>query len=274
MTLLIAFGIAGECIAQERPDISPKQGLDDWAQHPPEGRFGGPRLVFQGRGFGGFRDSATSGAMAGFRQNMMAELHNVPLLESKVKRAIQIQTERQTLQRQRELIALSRSKPSAEILSDFHKLLGREDELTSAQNEVVDELLRDSEAIQRQVELRRNELSAKLDEMRKDSPQSGPGAPMSGGLEPRRIWRTLRAYDFIYESLGRLRDNPKRAEWIRGFLRGMWGSEEIDNKIIEQARRRLQELEQDQDDLRRKTEMIDERINELRETLDAAMKKH
>ena len=240
------------------------------APQPPGPAPGQPRAASSrspmGRMGFGMRDRDST-ATANFRQHMLTELHQVPLLESKLQKLLQIQQERTTLQRQRQQLALSTSKPTEDVMREFHMLLEHEDALTSAQKSVLAEFVRDADPIRDQIDKRRKELAAQQEEMRKASGDTA--VPFGGTPEMRRLVRQQRAYDFLYERLGNLRDNPNQPDWVRGFLRGMWGPEELDARMAEQFRRRLQELEQDQDELRRRLDVLDGKASELREILEA-----
>ena len=207
------------------------------------------------------RDFPTSGPAAAYRQFLMEELKNVPLLESKIRDLMQMQQERTNLSRQRSQLAdPSGDKPSEEQLREFHRLLRREDDLTSRQEGLLHDFIRDSGQIQAQIAARREEIRSKLD-----------GKPEVGGdLDTRNLWRARRMYDFLAQRLERLEEEPDRAEVLRSLLRGIWNTDEVDPQMAEQARKRLNQIQQDQEELRRRMNQIDDQVEQLQELLDRA----
>jgi hypothetical protein len=53
-------------------------------------------------------------------------------------------------------------------------------------------------------------------------------------------------------------------------LRGLWSPEEVDPRVVEQARERLRQLEHEQQELRERLDDLREQLEDLREILSAA----
>lgn len=214
-----------------------------------------------GRHFGGFHDGFTSGG--GFRQRMLEEIRHVPLLEKRLKAMMEIQQERASLQHARDQFARRTEKPSSSQLNEFHDLLRREDLLTSQQEQLISQLLRDADKIQEQIAKRRADITKRQAELK-----SRPQTPDIGG-ELRLLERSAGLYQFLDDKIDDLRENPQQqTDLLRRLTKGMWFVGEADPHMTEQVRRRLQQVQEDQDSLRHRMDEIDGQINELKELLD------
>jgi hypothetical protein len=216
--------------------------------------------------FPGFHDFVTTGGGASLRQSFMEEMRHVPTLEPKLQRLMRVQQEKQAVRQKLEQTARLTNRPSSELWREFHDLLAKQDELTSQQTEIVSDLQRDADVIQDELVARRNEVSARLEELRRSGKEGADQRP-----ESRSQSRILRMYDMLIERMPALKESPSEGEWVLGFMRGMHvPMDGVDPRVLEQARSHLQQLEQDCDELRSRMRTIEEQIGELRELLDVA----
>jgi predicted transcriptional regulator len=228
------------------------------------GRFMPGRFIPQP--FAPADDPATTGSRGGPKWGaaLPEELKNIPALDKPLRELIEIQQERMQLARQRQAVAMARSRPAAEIMKEFHDLLRREDELTSRQRSVVEQLIGDLDAIQEQVARRRDALRRELE----TAPDEGLGQGR-GPLESRRLWRSLRFYDMIVPRLEALAKDSDRHDAIRALLRGDWDAQRLDSADAETLRAQLREVRQQQERLQRKMQDLEQQIEEISDVLEA-----
>lgn len=223
------------------------------------GRFS-PRRPFQGR------DGGTSWSMVGQMQATLEEFKHVPLLDKDITPLVKLQQERYALAvaRQHAVSGQRADRPSDSELKAFHDLLRKDDELTSRQQELLQALSRDADAIQQQIGQRRQEIAQRLKELSKQPPSS------TVSQEMRALSRANRAYDFVADRLANVQERPLAADWLRRFMHGMLSGDEPDPQMLDQFRRRLQQIEQDQEELRRKAAQLDQQIDEIQDLLEHA----
>jgi hypothetical protein len=205
----------------------------------------------------------TSGPLAAARRAFDEEVKNVPLLDEKIRALMDLQQERQAIWREKQRVALS-GVPLSEQIPAFHELARREDALTTRQTELINSFARDADRILQQIRQRRTELNTELQQLRLDR-----GTDESVGPREREIARSTRMYGVLIERLGDVSPDAEPTEWMRQFARAFWAGDEMDEQFVEQARRRLNELEQDKEDMRRRLDQLDERVEELRELLES-----
>lgn len=218
-----------------------------------------PASHFQGPG-----PHEPSHSLAAFRQRMFEELRNIPTLNFYVLQIMELQQERSSLQRRRQQIAHDSDQPSDAQIRQFHSLLKREDELTTRQQQLLKRFAGDSEKIQSEIMKRRQAIASQLDKLNADK----PARPDKDSTQTKTLYRTLRFYDFLFDRMANLREAPNQTEWLNPILKGTWGPDEPDTQIVQLARQRLQQLSQEQENLRRKLQLLDDQIFELREMLD------
>lgn len=238
----------------------------------PEGRGSesGDRNRFrrsEGRGSGLFRDKHTSSPGEAYRNFTQNELKNVPLLQSQLEALSQIQQERSNMQRERNQVADDRSLSPDAALRKFHDLLRREDTLNERQKDLLSRMVRESEAVERQIGVRRAEIERTLALNSVPDLEDGD-TPTTEQLERRSLRRTLRMYDFFQSRIKDLRQNPERLDLLHRFFRGIPpGDDGSEGKMVEQARRRLEEIQQEQGDLEKRLERLNGEVRELRQLL-------
>lgn len=215
-----------------------------------------------------YRDQTSGSPRLAFRQMMLEELKHVPLLEMRVRRMTDLQIERAKLEAERKNRAMPAERPSEQQWRDYQKLVERDEEITTRQQQLLSEVLQDSDKIRDQIAARRRAIEELIQNAQKN-PGKTPTEPNDPN-DPRMLNRLLRFYDFVGENFENLRQNPRQNEWLRTLLRGGWGAGEIDNRVLELSRRRLQQLEQNSEDLRMRLDDMQDEIDELRETIDAA----
>lgn len=214
------------------------------------------------------RDNATTETRQSGREYLQAEFTHIPALASAWQRLLQVQQERAELAREREEIARAPGGNTRAQLERFHDNLAREDRLTSRLQELARELTADAAEIEKQVEARRAALQKELDE----APARGTGAPDGGRWQAtRNVRMAIRMYDGILERLAGFRENPADGAAVqRMFGRAGWAADDLDPILVAQAQRRLQQLDQEANDLRRRADLLESQIGELRELLEAA----
>ena len=185
-----------------------------------------------------------------------------------MQRLLQVQQERAELAREREEIARAPGGNTRAQLERFHDNLAREDRLTSRLQELAKAMTADAAEIEKQVEARRATLQKELDE----ATARGTGTPDGGRWQAtRNVRMAIRMYDGILERLAGFRENPPDASAIqRMFGRAGWAADDLDPILVAQAQRRLQQLDQEANDLRRRADLLESQIGELRELLEAA----
>ena len=215
------------------------------------------------------RDHETSDPRTSMREFMQGEMTQVPAL-AKVWRGVQeVQQDRLTLAREREEIARSASGDTREQLRRFHDNLAREDALTSRLQVMAQEVSLGADVVEEQILARRAVLQKQLDaggEGGKESDSESDGISTT-----RNLRMAIRMYDLMLERLTALKDNPHDAAAVqRLFGRTSWFSEDLDPILIGQAQRRLRQLEQEANDLRRRAEQLETQVGQMRELLEAA----
>lgn len=227
---------------QDPPDtFAPADG------HPPEGHIAGHsahppqpggREDEDGTGPPGpvFRpmaaDAGTSLAPGSIRRAALDELRTVPLLETKVRAMISLQMDRRRLQEEKRRAAMdARRGGDPKNLGRFHEVVRLEDELTSRQQRLLAETVRDADAIRAQVAARRGAVAARMAALEtsvaagNDSANpADPGRTRSGPFSPQAIeLRWMSRLNFVYEAveerLANLESNPRQPDWARPILR-------------------------------------------------------
>lgn len=211
-------------------------------------------------------DEATTGPRGWMKWGggLPEDLKNVPALDTPLREMLEIHQERLQLARQRQAIALDRSRPSGEIVKEFHELLRREDELTSRQRTVLAGLLKNLDSVQEQVARRREALRREMELAAGGEVGEGRSAPDS-----RRLWRALRFYDMIGPRLEVLARDPDRPDALRMLLRGGFETEGLDPAGAETLRVQLREVRQQQERLQRKMQELEQQIDEISDVLAA-----
>ena len=212
------------------------------------------------------RDRETTDPRSSMREFMQGEMAQVPAL-TKVWRDVQeVQQDRLTLAREREEIARSASGDTREQLRRFHDNLAREDALTSRLQVMAQEVSVVADVVEEQILARRAALQRELDAggEERDSETEGVGTT-------RNLRMAIRMYDLMLERLPALKENPQDGAAVqRLFGRTSWFSEDLDPILISQAQRRLRQLEQEANDLRRRAEQLETQVSQMRELLEAA----
>lgn len=262
MVTMMAVGSSASIRAESRP-AGPREaekGSSRGHHHD--------RRSFDERGprFHLFRDGPTTGSSgAGFRQAMMEDLRDhVPLLHAQMQAVFAIQQERQHLQVQKREAARASERSEAK-LQRFHELVRRDDTLTSRQRALLVETAAGAEAIRAQVALRRSELEARLLELESDELENPERAQDAETTEIRFLTRAIRTYGFLDSRLAALQENPRNPEWMRPLLKGMFfaGGESDDSRRGDGTERRLQQLQEEEENLRRRLHWIQREIEAL-----------
>lgn len=215
------------------------------------------------------RDRDTTDPRSSMREFMQGEMAQVPAL-TKVWRGVQeVQQDRLTLAREREEIARSASGDTREQLRRFHDNLAREDALTSRLQEMAGEVSMVADVVEKQILARRAALQKQLDAGGEDN--KGRDSEADGNSTTRNLRMAIRMYDLMLERLPALKENPQDGAAVqRLFGRTSWFSEDLDPILIGQAQRRLRQLEQEANDLRRRAEQLETQVSQMRELLEAA----
>lgn len=224
-------------------------------------RHGGP----QGSGF--FRDRHTSGPGEMYRAFFQNELKNVPLLQQHLGALWQIQQKRLELQRERDQVADNRTLRPEVALRRFHDLLGREDKLNEQQKELFGQVIRDAGRIQQQITARRQQIEQQLGSSQ--VPDTGEGkAPSPEQIERKNLRRALRMYDFFQGRIEEVRKNPERIDLLNRFLRNVPPADEMaEGRMVDHARRRLEEIQREQQELEARLDHLQNEVRELRQML-------
>ena len=215
---------------------------------------------------GALRDGATSTPMGAMRQFMAGELRNVPEIQDTVQEILQLQQERAGLMRDRQQLAAGTDRPSDAMLRDFHKLLVKDDKISSRLQELQARIAEDAPQLRKKMAARRHKLEKQLEELRgKTSDRDGAGA----GEDVQQLARSIRMYEFLEERVATLEDDPEQPDWARNLVRGGWMAEGMDVRIKDQLRKRLADLAHEQADLRRRINQLSAQLAELQELLDS-----
>jgi hypothetical protein len=261
---LIILSLLPVCVsggpAESQSDQPVAGGTGDLREYQgTAGRFGGRHRF--GWGF----DRRTTPGRSMFRQSFMDELKHCPTLDGKVRALLNLQRERVELYQRLGQAARRTDLPSSELWRDFHDLLKQRDEMSTRQLELTEQFASDSDTILREIDSRRETLREQL-----SSSETPVDDPSQSRLDTGEVSRLLRMYDFIYDRIRSLRDEPRRAGWLRGFQRGLWRVDDLDSQIVENVRRRLQQIEHDKEEMSRRLYLLENEIEELREMLDVA----
>jgi DNA repair exonuclease SbcCD ATPase subunit len=206
--------------------------------------------------------------MLQLRRLLNEELANLPTLREKLNALFELQQEHLALQRLREKIARGSGQPTNEQLRQFHDLLAREEALSSRSAALVTSFQRDRARLLDEIAARRQAIEDRLEELRNKAPaELSPKA----SEELRNLYRTRRMYAHITERLNQLDEIGSSTDWQNRLLRGLWSPEEIDPRLVEQARERLRQLEHEQQELRERLDDLREQLEDLREILSAAI---
>jgi hypothetical protein len=282
--LLLCGAVLAQPRAQSGPGNPPQNGPgmpppQPGGANPDNPRFVQPRAAGEGnRGFRSpagtknwplFREPGTSAPLTMFRQFMREEMKNIPTLEPRLTELVEIQQQRTLLQKQRAQIADDRSLNSEESLRKFHDLLKREDDLNNRQKGVLQALIKDAPQIQKQIGDRKSKIQERLHELGAEAPE--PGEPQPADLpeqaEIRNLNHAAKLYDFLSGRITALQANPDRVELLNRFFKGLPNSDEPDGPSIEKARTRLDQLQQEHDNLSDRMERIESELRELRQYL-------
>lgn len=212
------------------------------------------------------RDRETTDPRTSMREFMQGEMAQIPAL-TKVWRGVQeVQQDRLALAREREEIARSASGDTRDQLRRFHDNLTREDALTSKLQNMAQEVGLMADVVEEQILARRAALQKELDAggQERDGETEGTGTT-------RNLRMAIRMYDLMLERLPAVKENPQDGATVqRLFGRTSWFSEDLDPVLIGQAQRRLRQLEQEANDLRRRAEQLETQVSQMRELLEAA----
>lgn len=215
-----------------------------------------------------FREGSSSGPMVMFRQFMREELKNVPALDPVITDLVEIQQQRNLLQRQRSQIADDRTLSSDESLRKFHDLLKREDELNVRQREVLQKLLHDGPVIQKQIADRKKYIQKRLQELAPSGqPPVSVGTPGEEQTEFHNLSHAARLYEFLGSRMTSIQANPDRIELLNRFFKGMPNMDETSPDTLQHARERLQQIQQEQDELADRMDQLEDELRQLRQLL-------
>ena len=270
----LLIGCVGTTLAQP-----PGPGAGNTLPPPPDsGRSMQPRNP--GEGMRSFRSSAgvrnlplyregggTSSPLAVFRRLLQDEVKNVPALVPRLNELLEVQQQRNALQKQRAQVADDRSLSSEESLRKFHDLLKREDELNTQQKTVFESMLRDAPVIQKQIAERRKQIQQRIQELGPQQPSENNEPPTLEQEEARSLGRASRFYEFLDSRVTSLQAHPDRLEMLNRFFKGMPNIEEPDAQTIEKARVRLDQIQQEQDELADRLDKLEDEVRELRQFL-------
>lgn len=214
------------------------------------------------------REGNSSGPLAMFRLFMRDEIKNVPALAPKVNSLAEMQQQRNALQRQRASVAEDRSLSADESLRKFHDLMKREDELNNRQRGLLDELVKDTPQIQKQISDRRQQIQKRLEELGEPEPTMDfrmPATPEE--QEARNLAHADKLYQFLDKRLQMLQENPDRLDLLNRFFKGMPTMEEPEGPALEDARRKLEQMQNEHDDLTERMQRLEGQIREMRQFL-------
>jgi len=262
------------CIGFAQPGPPPPRGAEDARPGDNAHRRGGePNRENHRHGSGRqgdfYRDGETTSAGESMRAAMMAELQHVPLLHERVTQVYEVQQERFKLQRERVRVADDRSLSPEAALRKFHEILRQEDRLNQRQKVQLQEFVRDAGAIRKQIEARRNGIEGRLSALNVPDVEEGQ-QPTPEQTERRNLRRSLRMYDFFYDRLKTIEENPQRVDLLNRLFRGGFSNEDgAEARITEQARRRMDEIHEEQVELQGRMQRLSQEVQELREMMRA-----
>ncbi len=197
-----------------------------------------------------------------FRQLMKAELKEVPALNQRMVRLMDIQGERFELQKQRQEVGRHKDNRDATI-KKFHGLLRRDQELSDEARKIVQDIVRDMPEIKNQLDNRRAGLDAQLAKENAATTDTQTSSTVS-----RELRRKLRYVDYLENKLGELKTHPERLDLLARFLRGLPfddpGNDRDDNDKADTPRERLNELLRRQRRLRHELQEVEREIDKLR----------
>lgn len=261
-TAAIAMALmATAAIAQERRE--PPNGQRVLESRHTTSRGDGSGFVFGDRSRRSrWSDNSSSGALSQFRQAMQSELRHVPQLEEKITRLLDIQQERINLFRKRTQIAQKGGEKTDVALQQFHQVLKDEEALNARQEKLMSDFAKDAEAVSQQVAARRAQVQEEIEKAR---------ASKDPKADIKSLQRIDRMYAVFQERMENLKENPEAGDWLRKFSRTFWhgGQDDLDPQLLEKVRHRVEQLQQDQESLRRRLTEIDDEMGELRDLLES-----
>jgi hypothetical protein len=258
--ITIALLIAATAVAAEE---KPGQRSPEPRSSGPS-NTGGPGMIFGERTRRTrWSDGASSASMASFRQAIQSELKNVPQLEDKITRLMDIQQERVNLFRKRTQIAQKGGEQSGVALQQFHQVLKDEEALNGRQEKLMSEFAKDDESISQQIAARRAQIQDEIEKARNTRDSK---------VDVKSLQKIDRMYSVMQERMENLKENPEAGEWVRKFSRSFWhgGQDDLDPQLLEKVRHRVEQLQQDQESLRRRLTEIDDEMGELRDLLESS----
>lgn len=200
-----------------------------------------------------------------FRQMMRAELVNIPRLNKRMDRLMSIQAERYTLQSERRMVGTEQGPDRSVIIKKFHELLRRDLELSEESRQIVQQIIKDMPAIQREMGDRRDEVRKELE---KENLKVGDGVGATSSTEARNLRRSQRYLDFLDQKLKDLETHPERLDLLSRMLRGIPMDDglppENPPEIPVSPADQLEDLKQKRRHLQRQLRQVEDDITELR----------
>jgi len=151
-----------------------------------------------------------------FRQQMKAELAQIPTLNKHMDRLMDIQSERYRLQSQRRSVASEQREDRGAIVKQFHELLRRDMELSEESRKVVQQIIKDMKTIQKELDARQAVLQKQIEATNTSTDDSS-----TSSTEVRAFRRSQRYLDFLRKKLRDLESHPDRLDLLSRMLRGI-----------------------------------------------------
>jgi hypothetical protein len=251
---LITALLAGSVLAQEPP---PPRSANHVPR--PEDRRPGGQGWNSGSRRGYYRDGGSSGPLVAFYKANQDEFKKVPLLNDRLKRLLDFQIQHIALQHRRFQLTQKTNEPTNTAFTQFHDLLKQDEALNQSQQKLVEQISTDVPQLVQQITARRTDLDNQIKQQAPDSP------------EQKRLQRLDRFYHFLQDRFADLPESQNRSEWMRRLMRGFAAPmEELDAQMLADIRNRLEQLQQEQDLLRRRLTEIDNQLLEIRDIMDAS----
>ncbi len=201
-----------------------------------------------------------------FRKLMQAELANLPALNNRMNRLMEIQARRHELQEKRQKVAVDNDGYREATVKKFHSLLRRDLQLAEESRGIVHQIVNDMPRIQKQLNRRRATLKTEVD-------NAGTSATATDSPSPhvRELRRRMRYLDFLEKKLGDLKTHPERLDLLARVLRGL-PPDEASGSTVRPPRKSgesttqtsLARLRDKRKALQRELRQVETRIDDLR----------
>lgn len=143
-----------------------------------------------------------------FRSVAREEIRQIPALHTPMENLSNIQTRRNTLQKERQALASQTGSNRQTVLKQFHTLLQQDMKLADQSREISHQIVKNMPEIKKQIQQRRQTLTESL-------PSAGQDTTATA-----EIRRRIRYIDFIQHKLNDINHHPERIDLLARMLRG------------------------------------------------------